>query len=139
MYTINELIFGLPFSSQGAWKLDDDPKGLALEELDGVTDFLYSPYHGGSRYAPVMLGIKISDDDNNENWLAEVRGAKAEDWIEKYNKAKDEFLQVALEHRAEVDQDTEYEYRQESLDSLDALIKFIQEGQPDFYLMESSS
>jgi hypothetical protein len=130
MYTYNKIYFGVELPKQLLTFLEEE----IIELID--SEFIESHYHGGSEYSPISVGIEVKVKPTAEN----IRLLKEEDYIEQYNKAKEEFLDTDYELNILADElDMNDEERQKLLTNFESLKAFIKDTKPDFYLLEVSS
>jgi len=135
MYLINEFVYG--------YDLNDD---IELKKLISNFDLEYykiinnksyelsSPYNGdciGIKNCPLLLGVVITTNEFNDNFLKEVRNAKEEDYIDSFNKFVD-YLKYRI-----IEDKNKYlkKYENEILMIIDKLNKL----KPKFYMIETTS
>jgi len=83
------------------------------------------PYNGsqvsGNIYS-VIFGISITDDDQNPNYIDEVRGSKSSDYEVEYQQFLDEYIK-------DLSSDIE----------LSEITKYLKSTEPEFYSIQASS
>lgn len=130
MYIYNLFCFGI------------DPKKINIENIDSI-DFHFSfndysvetHYHvnNGTQY---VIGKNITDDDDNPDYIDEVRSSKKEYFIDDYNKFKIELIKVIEEDIKIINDNNEGD---DVVSILEEFKKNIIEIEPDFYTVEVSS
>lgn len=136
MYIIKSLTFGLDILSNE--KIKELFEKTNLQEIvEGVTGFASSAYHGDADWPVLQIGIEITSDDGNKNFLKECRAAKKEDYIDEYDRLKKEFLLELNEFLIETEQ--EEPLTSADREALATFSKWVEESEPDFYYFESSS
>lgn len=142
MYIINELVFGIDAVGR---KLEEKFPFIFGNELFVYQDFANTSYHGGSHWLPVYIGIIITSDDQNKNFLKECRAAKEEEYIEEYKTKRAAYVNdlsttllpdiTAMKAAGELSEEDFVTIDKE----IQEYIKFIEETEPEFYNFESSS
>lgn len=134
MYTSNLFVFGHELATDKELNNDIDRFGIEFGCKIGDKDYeLYSPYHGGKIAGDtqsVILGCVITDDDNNPNYVKQVRDAKEEDYLPGYNAFLVK-LKADLLSTKGIEQDYD--------EVVDRFISFLDNNKPDFYNVEISS
>ena len=139
MYTLNLFCFWHKMS------LDKELNNLIVDldlyfktSINGRDWELSFPYHGGQVNGDcysIIFGTVITDDDDNENYIDEIRNANEKDYINDYNEFITKLL-IAFDEDAKIcDAETNGEYSK----ILDRLKKFINTNKPEFYSVEVSS
>lgn len=130
MYTFNNFVYGHRMADDKRLNNELDSYGL---EFSSNGFEVSTPYHGGKLPGdtyPVIFGKVITDDDNNEFFIDEVRLAKESDYEDDYRKFLSEFKNSLNEDRGEEKKYDEF---------IDRLIKFLDDNDPMFYTVEASS
>jgi predicted house-cleaning noncanonical NTP pyrophosphatase (MazG superfamily) len=103
--------------------------------IDGKNYEVSTPYHGGQCAGDLystVFGIQITDDDNNPNYVSEVRSAKESDYKESYDK----FLSEYINEIYTFINDDEFSDEKETLLEL---VDFLNTSEPCIYSVELSS
>lgn len=135
MYTYNLFIFGHKMSRNK--KLNNFISDVDIEFSEKIGKNRYectTPYHGGVTSGmtyPVLFGTQITDDDDNPNYIDEVRVANKDNYINEYNQFLAEFKKVAITLKEELDE--------EDKPIIDELIQFFDSNDPEFYSLQVSS
>lgn len=134
MYTYNLFIFGHNLSLNKELNNMVHDFDFSFQKTINKKRFeLDTPYHGGTLPGdiyPVSFGHTITDDDQNPNFVGEVRNAKEENYINDYN----EFIK-SLKEDLIADKNVEADYDK----LVDTFISFIDNNKPGFYSIEVSS
>lgn len=139
MYTIKNYLFGHNFSldkklNNEVWEYD-----LFYDEKINDKRFVIDlPYHGGQVRGDiytVFCGIIITDDDQNDIFLDEIRISNREDYETDYNTFIDMVISDLYENKkyCSIDEIDNYST------FIENFIKFVKENKSDFYFAESSS
>ena len=137
MYTFNIFCFGHDLSLNK--ELNNKLSEFDFEfntNINGRNWEINFPYHGGQVQGDCyscIFGTQITDDDNNKNYIKEIKNAKESDYIDSYN----QFLKILiseLENYTNLD-----EYEEEIKKIIEELKIFLSENEPGFYSVEASS
>lgn len=136
MYICNIFCFGHKMADNK--KLNNFISDLDLEFSKSINGKIYEvsyPYHGGQvngdKYS-IIFGYEITDDDNNPNYINEIRNAKEEDYIKEYNIFISEYINIL--------KNDDFSYlNEDELKILKELIDFLEKTKPCFYSVEISS
>lgn len=134
MYTYNLYCFGHKLS-------EDKELNNLLSEYDiefsrKIKDRIWAvdfPYHGGKVRGDCyscVFGTIITDDDNNDDYINEIKNSTEKDFIVDYN----EFLSILL---SELEKEVESEKEFSSVVS--RLKTFLEKNSPTFYSVQVSS
>ena len=139
MYTFNTYVFG------HNTKKDEKIHNLFLiydlyfsEVYNGMKFEVDTPYHGGALKElefPVIIGHTITDDDDNPDFLNEVRSSKEEDFIDSYQLFINDFKKIITD---DIDRCDEFE-KEEYEKDVNTILTFLDNNKPEFYLVECSS
>ncbi|MBA3984986.1 MAG: hypothetical protein H0X63_00015 [Flavobacteriales bacterium] len=134
MYTYNNFVFGHNLSINKELNNSLHEFDICFSTRIGLKKFeISTPYHGGKCSGDtqsVILGVLITDDDNNTNYIDEVRNAKEEDYIHDYNIFLDKFKAALIEDKGH---ESDYD------EVADNLIEFLDTNKPGFYSVQASS
>ena len=123
MYICNIFCFGHKMADNK--KLNNFISDLDLEFSKSINGKIYEvsyPYHGG----------QVNGDDNNPNYINEIRNAKEEDYIKEYNIFISEYINIL--------KNDDFSYlNEDELKILKELIDFLEKTKPCFYSVEISS
>jgi len=137
MYTYNNFVFGHDFSKDS--ELNNEIWSWDIEIREKINNRLFEidfPYHGGQVKGDTLscvFGTIITDDDpTNKNFVKEVRNAKMEDYIDDYKVFINKVKSLLIEDSLVSDEDGFPLF-------LSKLFSFIENNDPDFYMVEISS
>ncbi len=147
MYTYNIFCFGHEMALNK--ELNNFLRYYEMEFFDTIKgkewqiDF---PYHGGQvkddTYSCVF-GTIITDDDNNPNYVNEIRNAKEENYLADYETFLDKLLTQCEDDVIHMNETfsslEEIEYREAYKQLIDELKEFTKNNKPTFYSIEASS
>ncbi len=129
MYTFNFFVYGHRMANNP--ELNNSLREWDLEFQKGDYEVSF-PYNGGQVRGDiysVIFGKIITDDDNNPNYVREVRNAKESDYEKDYQKFVNSYKQFL--------KDVEFEGDDKIL--VEKLINFLDNTKPEFYSVEASS
>ena len=138
MYTYNLYCFGHKLS-------EDKELNNLLREYDisfsrKINNRLWEvdfPYHGGQVRGDCyscVFGTIITDDDNNDNYINEIRNSSEKDFVKDYN----EFLSILISE-LEKDISASLETEKEFGSVVSRLKTFLEKNSPTFYSVQVSS
>ena len=137
MYTYNMLVFGHNFSIDP--QVNNAIHDFDLEHLEvinGKTFEVSMPYHGGQIAGDtfsVVCGFEITDDDQNTNYLAEVKAFVEADYVENYRLFIESYKKVVvLPFLKETESKEEFRV-------VAAILTFLESREPGVYTVEASS
>ena len=139
MYTFNIYCFGHDFSLNK--ELNNKLSEFDFEfstKINGRNWEINFPYHGGQVYGDCyscVFGTQITDDDNNKNYIKEIKNAKESDYIDGYN----QFLKIFLSELSVENYTILDENKEEIKKIIDDIIIFLSTNEPGFYSIEASS
>lgn len=127
-------VFGHDLSIDKQLNNDLHSSCIELEKnINGINFKISTPYHGGQVKGDLyslIFGTVITYDDNNKEYINEVKNAKEEDYITEYHQFIDYFINLIILDKG---QDAEMDI------FIDKLIHFLQNNKPKFYTVEASS
>lgn len=136
MYTFNYFCFGHKLSNNKELNNELQNWDFSYKKIINNRKFeLYFPYHGGQVLGDTyscVLGIIISSDESNPNYINEIRNAKESDYLDDYNL----FLSDMLK---DFDSDNYAEFEIEVLETIAKFKDFLTKNNPEFYHVEASS
>lgn len=133
MYTFDNFVFGHQLSKDK--NLNNDLCEFDFEfstKINGKEWELDFPYHGGQVRGDCyscVFGTIITDNDNNKDYVSDIRNAKEEDYINDYNIFLDNLFRFF----------DEFVLDSEEYGVINRLKKFVAENKPEFYSVEASS
>jgi hypothetical protein len=143
MYIINDFVFGYDLNED--LELKQMIEDIDLEFSKSIGDLFFeisSPYHGGcmSLDCPKLFGTIIASDDDNEiNYVTEIRNAKEEDYLDSFKEFVETFKKEAFNAYSEKDKVNYFKEYEEYTNTLKEIIKRLDNLEPKFYILESSS
>jgi len=134
MYTYNNYVFGHQLSVNK--ELNNELTEFDYEfsiSINNKSFEISTPYHGGQCSGDVysvIFGHVITDDDQNPDFVNEIRNAKEEDYIKEY-------LEFIKQVKVDLIRDKGLEKKYDEF--CDKLITFIDSTKHTFYSVEASS
>lgn len=134
MYTYNLVCYGHQLSLNP--DLNNSLNELDLEISTRINNKKWEidfPYHGGQCSGDVyscVFGTIIIDDDNNPNFVDEIRNLKEEDYASDY----DTFLDFVFKEIEDI-----METEPDIVEVFNSLNEFVRNNQPKFYQVQVSS
>lgn len=139
MYTFNLFVYGHKMSENKELNNKVSDFDLYCPKFINNKKFeIDCPYHGGQITGDVysvVFGTVITDDDRNPNLISEIQNMKKEDYEKDYLEYLD-FVKKDLVDNKNIDGDEE---DQEYNLFVDELIDYLDNTEPQFYQVESSS
>ena len=102
------------------------------------------PYHGGQTSfdtPSTIFGYYITDDDNNDLFIEEIRNIKKEDYIKDYYEFVEKFITLLKDEAEDILKEENISKEDELIISsmLEDLRSFINNNEPIIYSVEASS
>lgn len=134
MYTFNYYVFGHRMAENK--EINNTLNEFDIEfstKVSGKTYEVDFPYHGGQVSGDLyscVFGTIITDDDNNPDYINDVRSSKEDDYIKDYNIFLDQLKKNLTDNLGE---DDDYD------NFVPKLIDYLDSNSPTFYAVEASS
>ena len=143
MYIINEFIFGYDLNEDLELKQMIEDIDLEFSKsINGLNFEIYRPYHGSCmslKDCPIQFGVSITDDDMNSDYVNEIRNAKEEDYLDSFKEFVEIFKKEAFNAYSEKDKVKYFKEYEEYTNTLKEIIKRLDNLEPKFYTLETSS